>query len=78
MISGPTTRPLPKTFVSAHHPRPMNWRERGIGISRIIFGVVYSVAATLKWQPQFQNTFVAQVSAVKDGDTPHGRKPSSF
>ena len=34
---------------------------------RIIFGLVYVVAATLKWQPQFQNTFVQQISAVSDG-----------
>jgi nitrite reductase (NO-forming) len=45
----------------------MNWRERGVGIARIIFGLVYVVAATLKWQPQFQNTFVQQISAVSDG-----------
>ena len=46
---------------------PMNWQQRGIGVLRIIFGFVLVVAATLKWQPQFQNTFVAQVSAAKDG-----------
>ena len=45
----------------------MNWRERGVGIARIIFGLVWVVAATLQWQPQFQNTFVAQVAAAKDG-----------
>jgi len=45
----------------------MNWRERGVGLGRIIFGLVYVVAATLKWQPQFQNTFVAQISAARDG-----------
>ena len=45
----------------------MNWRQKGVGIARIIFGLVYVVAATLKWQPQFQNTFVAQVSAARDG-----------
>jgi len=45
----------------------MNWRERGIGIIRIIFGLVYVVAATLKWQPQFQHTFLQQVTVTQDG-----------
>src|SRR5512135_1707798 len=67
MIGSPTTGPLPPTTVSPHHPIPMNWRERGIGLLRITFGLVYVVAATLKWQPQFQNTFVQQISAVSDG-----------
>jgi thiosulfate dehydrogenase (quinone) large subunit len=67
MINNSITSPLRKTSVSSHRPIPMNWRERGVGIARIIFGLVYVVAATLKWQPQFQNTFVDQISAVKDG-----------
>ena len=67
MIDNPTTKPLQHTAISSHLPIPMNWRERGVGIARIIFGLVYVVAATLKWQPQFQNTFVQQISAVSDG-----------
>ncbi len=45
----------------------MSWRERGVGIARIIFGLVWIVAALLQWLPQFQNTFVAQVAAAKAG-----------
>ena len=45
----------------------MNWRERGVGIARIIFGLVWVVAALLQWLPQFQNTFVAQVTAARGG-----------
>ena len=67
MIDNSTTKPLQRTTISSSHPIPMNWRERGVGIARIIFGLVYVVAATLKWQPQFQNTFVQQISAVSDG-----------
>jgi thiosulfate dehydrogenase (quinone) large subunit len=67
MISNTTTSPLRKTPKSSYRSIPMNWRERGVGIARIIFGLVYVVAATLKWQPQFQNTFVDQISAVRDG-----------
>ena len=67
MINNPKTSPLRRIAISSYHPMPMNWRERGVGISRIIFGLVFSVAALLKWQPQFQNTFVTQVSAAQDG-----------
>ena len=67
MVNNPITSPLRRIPVSSHRSLPMNWRERGIGIVRIIFGLVYVVAATLKWQPQFQNTFVQQISAVSDG-----------
>ena len=67
MIDNPTTKPLQQTAISSRRPIVMNWRERGVGFMRILFGLVYVVAATLKWQPQFQNTFVQQISAVSDG-----------
>ena len=67
MISNITTSPLRETPKSSSRSIPMNWRERGVGLTRIIFGLVYAIAATLKWQPQFQNTFVAQISAARDG-----------
>src|SRR5215469_2688615 len=67
MIDSTTTRPLRQTPVSSYRPRPMNWRERGVGFARIIFGLVWVVAAILQWLPQFQNTFVGQVAAAKGG-----------
>jgi thiosulfate dehydrogenase [quinone] large subunit len=67
MIDNSTTRPLRQTPISSYRPLPMNWRERGVGIARIIFGLVWVVAALLQWLPQFQNTFVAQVAAAKAG-----------
>ncbi len=69
MITNPTTSPLRRTSAPSRRSIPMNWRERGIGVLRIIFGFVLVVAATLKWQPQFQNTFVEQVSAAQAGQT---------
>ncbi len=62
-----TTSPLRQAPVSSHRPRPLNWRERGVGIARIVFGLVWVVAALLQWLPQFQNSFVAQVAAAKAG-----------
>ena len=67
MIDNLTTKPLQQPAISSRRHKAMNWRERGVGFMRIIFGLVYVVAATLKWQPQFQNTFVQQISAVSDG-----------
>ena len=62
-----TTSPLRQTPVSSSRFLPMNWRERGVGIARIVFGLVWVVAAVLQWLPQFQNSFVAQVSVAKAG-----------
>ena len=67
MIDNSTTKPLQQTTISSYRPRSINWRERGVGITRIIFGLVWVVAALLQWLPQFQNTFVAQVAAAKAG-----------
>ncbi len=67
MIDSSTTRPLQQIPVSSYRPAPMSWRERGVGIARIIFGLVWVVAALLQWLPQFQNTFVGQVAAAKAG-----------
>ena len=67
MLKNPTTSPLHRTHISSYRPTPLNWREKGVGISRILFGLVWVIAALLKWQPQFQNTFVDQISAVQDG-----------
>src|SRR5437667_11327454 len=67
MINNPAASPLRRTPVSSSRSLSMNWRERGVGIARIIFGLVWIVAALLQWLPQFQNTFVAQVAAAKAG-----------
>ncbi len=67
MIDSSTTKPLQQTRISSYRLKPMNWRERGVGIVRIIFGLVWVVAAILQWLPQFQNTFVGQVASAKGG-----------
>ena len=69
MIGNSTTSPLRRTALSSFRPTPMNWRQKGVGIARIIFGLVWVVDAILKWQPQFQSTFVEQVTAARDGQT---------
>ena len=65
MITNSPTSPL--RFTTNSLPTLKNWRQKGIGLLRIAFGLVWLVAAWLKWQPAFQNSFVAQVSGAKDG-----------
>ena len=69
MIGNSTTSPLRRTALSSYRPTPMNWRQKGVGTARIIFGLVWVVDAILKWQPQFQNTFVDQLTSARDGQT---------
>jgi len=67
MIDHRKTSPLYRNPASFYDKAPMNWRQRGVGMARILFGLALVVAALLKWQPAFQNSFVAQVAAAKEG-----------
>ena len=67
MIDHRKTSPFRHFTPSTYDKAPMNWRQKGVGITRIIFGLVLAAAALLKWQPQFQNTFLAQVAAARSG-----------
>jgi thiosulfate dehydrogenase [quinone] large subunit len=68
MVTNNPTSPLHlTTAIPSYRLSPKNWQWKRIGILRIIFGLIWAVDAWLKWQPAFQNTFVQQVSAAKDG-----------
>ncbi len=54
------------------------WRARGIAFLRIAFGVVWAIAAWLKWQPGFINTFTDQVTGAKDKASPAVQSWISF
>jgi thiosulfate dehydrogenase (quinone) large subunit len=43
------------------------WRQKGIGVLRILFGLVWSIDAWFKWQSDFQNNFVNYLSKALDG-----------
>ncbi len=43
------------------------WRAKAVAGLRVTFGVVWAVAAWLKWQPQFQQTFLEHVIQTRDG-----------
>ncbi len=64
------TAPVQSAGHSPHAVSPFDqkpWRQKAIGVLRIAFGLVWGVAACLKWQLPFQNSFLDQVSAAKDG-----------
>lgn len=65
-----TTLPYQTEIFSVDSPQRStseNWRSKAIAILRIAFGLLWAVAAWLKWQPEFQNHFLDQVSAAKIG-----------
>lgn len=43
------------------------WRMKGIGILRIVFGLVWAVDAWFKWQPGFINNFSSYLTGPLDG-----------
>lgn len=44
-----------------------SWRLKGIGILRIIFGLVWAIDAWFKWQPDFINNFTSYLTGSLDG-----------
>ena len=67
MANHSTTSPLRFAASSSQRLALVSWRQKGIVALRIIFGLIWSVAAWLKWQPAFQNSFVDQISSAKNG-----------
>ena len=43
------------------------WRAKGIGILRIVFGIVWAIDAWFKWQPDFINNFSSFLTGPLDG-----------
>ena len=47
---------------------PLNsWRAKGMGVLRIIFGLVWLMDAWFKWQPGFINQFVNYLTSALEG-----------
>ena len=44
-----------------------NLPQKALATSRVVFGLIWAVAAWLKWQPAFQNQFLDQISGAKNG-----------
>ena len=48
------------------NPPLASWRLNGIGVLRIVFGVVWGIDAWFKWQPDFINSFTTYLSGAQD------------
>ncbi len=63
-----TFPPVPETFVTkTGSTRVSAWRARVIAFARVAFGVVWAIAAWLKWQPKFIDSFSDTITGAKDG-----------
>ena len=51
----------------ADNTRVSTWRAKAIALLRVAFGLVWAIAAWLKWQRQFINSFSEKISASKEG-----------
>lgn len=69
MANNATTSSLPliTTSETSYRLTSTNWREKGIGILRIVFGIVWAIDAWFKWQPDFQKNFVSYLTGALDG-----------
>ena len=52
-----TTKPAPGAFAQ--------WRLNGIGLLRILFGIVWGIDAWFKWQPDFINNFTTYLTGAQ-------------
>ena len=44
-----------------------SWRNKGIGILRIVFGLIWALDAWFKWQPGFIDQFTTYLTGALDG-----------
>jgi thiosulfate dehydrogenase (quinone) large subunit len=51
-------------------PPLASWRLNGIGILRIVFGLVWAIDAWFKWQPDFIHNFSSYLSGTLDSQPP--------
>lgn len=48
----------------------VSWRLKGMGILRIVFGLVWAVDAWFKWQPDFIHNFESYLTGAVEGQPP--------
>ena len=66
-LSAPTTAQLVLNSSGTSRSAALSWRARGIATLRVCFGLVWVVAAWLKWQPAFISNFSQMIAGVADG-----------
>lgn len=63
----PTTSQFVLNSAETSRSAVLSWRAKGIAALRICFGLVWIVAAWLKWQPGFISGFSSMISGAADG-----------
>lgn len=48
---------------------PSLWRLKGIGVLRIVFGLLWGIDAWFKWQPEFINRFANYLTGTLEGQS---------
>ena len=46
------------------------WRQTGIGLLRIVFGLIWAVDAWFKWQPAFLDNFLGYLTSARQDQPP--------
>ena len=59
-------------FAEPQYQQPAGnpWRAKAIAALRVAFGLIWAVAAWLKWQPAFQQSYLDQINKARDGQAP--------
>ena len=60
----------PSEALSSRWIKVSTWRLRGIGIVRIIFGLIWAIDAWFKWQPSFLDTITSMLNDKLKGQPP--------
>lgn len=58
---------------NSQQPTLAPWRMTGIGLLRILFGVIWGIDAWFKWQPAFVNNLTSYITGALAGQSPQVR-----
>jgi uncharacterized membrane protein YphA (DoxX/SURF4 family) len=64
VLDAEQTEPISTTPLASIHARSYGW---GATILRLVFGVVWTINAVLKWLPGYRSAYLSQLKAVAQG-----------
>ena len=65
-----TSSPLERVIIAQYYLSPTSWRLRGVATLRIIFGLVWAIDASFKWQPAFSESFTMYLTKAMGSQPP--------